>query len=127
MTKWDNDVPISNHDPSLVTWKKNTSPIMSEKTKTMRNKAFCGIWLIYCTQKANKATRKKGNITFKSNRLPIRKGLKVVTKVWILLGSKLFKLEIFPVPKNDTMVKVKKVKALLRSSLVKTFLCLGET
>ena len=53
--------------------------------------------------------------------------LNVVTKVWMLLGSKLFKLAIFPVPKNDTMVKVKKVKALLRSSLVKTFLCLGDT
>ena len=78
MTKCDKDVPMSNQDPWSVTKKKNRRPMMSERTRSIRKRAFCGIWVTCWTENANKATTKKGSITFNSKSPPIKNGLKIM-------------------------------------------------
>ena len=47
----------------------------------------------------------KGTKTFHKSNAPIRNGEKVVTKHRTQLGSKLFKLAMFPSPKKDRSVR----------------------
>ena len=115
ITKWDNDVPICCQLPWSVTRKKKCSPMMSENKRTRKNMAEGGIRLIFCTTHTKQATTKKGMRTFIRRRDPIKKGLNTDTKVWIDFGSKLFKLAMFPVPKNETTEKKRNIKALVIS------------
>jgi len=55
---------------------------------------------------------RNGMRTLSRSRDPIRKGLNTDTRVAILFGLKLFKLAMFPTPKNETTAKKTKSRAV---------------
>ena len=101
ITKWLRLVPMSNHEPVLCTRLKNMRPRISQNScKTFMTRPKLQplnqiIWM------KNRETHKNGIKILMSSKPPIKKGLKTATKHLMEEGSKLFKLAMFPVAKNE--------------------------
>ena len=92
---------MSNHDPSFLTRLKNIKPKISQNicsTFITRPKSQALNQVIWMKKRE---TTRKGMSNLISSNPPIKKGLKIATKHRIEEGSKLFKLAMLPVAKNE--------------------------